>query len=80
MICTCTFYSVKPLTDVASKLHIMLAICSLKGVEQFLEVTSALATSGMSLTCNGLFATDYLQWFTCDANFHSIEIMMASYK
>ena len=46
--------------------------------KQFLEGTTAFATSGRTFTCNGIVATDYLQWFTCNAIFHSIEIMIAA--
>ena len=46
--------------------------------KQLLEGTTALAMSGRTLTCNGIVATGYLQWFTCDASFHSIDIMIAS--
>ena len=63
------------LTHVASKW------CDLPIVrcyKQFLEGTTAFATSGMTCTCNGIVATDYLQWFTCDACFYSIEIIITS--
>ena len=57
--------SLKPLTDVASKLQFVLAICSLHGgCKQFLEDTTALETCGMTFTCNDLFATYYLQRLT----------------
>ena len=46
--------------------------------EQFLEATTALATSDMPCTCNGLLATFYLQHCTCNGNFHLIEIIVAS--
>ena len=52
-------------------------------VKQLSEGTPALATSGMTFTCNDIFAADYLQWFTCDDNFHSREhmsIQMKTYK
>ena len=44
--------------------------------KQFLEGTTAFATSGRTSTCNGIVARDYLQWFTCNASFHSIEILI----
>ena len=40
--------------------------------------TTDFATSGRAFTCNGIVAIDYLQWFTCDDSFHSIEITIAS--
>ena len=43
-----------------------------------LEGTTAFATSSRIFTCNGILAMVYLQWFTCDASFHSIEIMITS--
>ena len=47
------------------------------GCKKFLEATTALAMCGMTFIYNGIFSTNYLQWFTCGANFHSIEIMVA---
>ena len=47
----------------------------------FLESTSALATSGMTCTCNEIVATDYLQ--QCNRNgYHSkaYEILIISVK
>ena len=51
-----------------------IAVC----YKQFLEGTTAFAMSGRTFTCNGTVAKDYFQWFTCDASFHSIEIMITS--
>ena len=65
----------EPLSDVASKWAFLDAICSLQGV-----AGSYYSSSNMWLpfTGNDLLATVYLQWFTCDANFHSKEIIIAS--
>ena len=46
--------------------------------KQFMEVNLALAMCDIPCTCNGLLATVYLQWYTCDTNFHPIEIMIVS--
>ena len=46
--------------------------------KQFLEGTTAFARSGRTFTCNGIVATDYMQLFTCDASFYSIQIMITS--
>ena len=43
-----------------------------------MDATTAFATSGRTFTCNGIVAKDYLQQFTCDASFQSIEITIAS--
>ena len=65
----------KPLTDVASKWAFLVTICSLQGV-----AGSYYSSSNMWLpfTCNDLRTVVYLQWFTCDANFHAIEIIIGS--
>ena len=66
---------VKPLTDVSSKWTFLDAICLLQGV-----AGSYYSSSNMWLpfACNELRTTVNLQWFTCDANFHSIPITIAS--
>ena len=46
--------------------------------EQFLEGTTALVTCVLSCTCNGPLATAYMQWFTCNANFHLMEMTVTS--
>ena len=43
-----------------------------------MEAITALATRGMPFTCNGLLKIVYLQWFTCYANFHSMERVIIS--
>ena len=48
----------KPLTDVASKWHFLLAICSLQGVA---SISNATATCGITCIRNGPLATVYLQ-------------------
>ena len=58
-------------------------ICSLRSAHcRVLHIVagSYYSSSNMWLpfTCNDLLATVYLQWFTCDANFHSIEMIIAS--
>ena len=60
-----------PLTHVASKWSFLGAMCPLEG-------TTAFATSSRIFTCNGILAMVYLQWFTCEASFHPIEIMITS--
>ena len=45
---------------------------------QILEGTTALAMNVMSYTCNGLLATVYVQWFTCNSIFFSMAIAITS--
>ena len=46
--------------------------------EQFQGATTAFAKCVMSCACNGLLATVYMQWFTCDAYIHLMEITVTS--
>ena len=46
--------------------------------KQFLVAILALAMCGIPCTSGRLFATVYLQWFTCDDNFHQIKLMIVS--
>ena len=69
-------HRLNPLTDVASKWFFFCDLSISGHCNQFLIVTLALAMCGIPCTYNGLLATVYLQWFTCDANFHPIEIII----
>ena len=42
--------------------------------EQFLETKTTLAMCSILCTLNGIVATDYIEWCTCDGNFYPIEI------
>ena len=66
------------MTDVASKWHFCCNLTVAGCCKQFLVVSLILVLCGIPCTCKGLLATVYLQWFTCDSNFHPIEIMIVS--
>ena len=65
-----------PMVDVASKLPFLLAICSLQGVITGSSWSLPLLVQRVTnILTMGLLATVFL---TCDANTHSIEIVVIS--